>query len=179
MKICRKGRRCRKAASLYKTPSLYSFLPFLHLLPFLRYTLHMIDSHCHLTAEQFNEDRDDVIKRALTAGVTTMVCIGDTFKSTEAAQQLSNKYPQVYFTAGIHPHHAEQWNNDSVNILTQYASDPRCKAIGEIGLDYFYMNQPKNVQNNACKAQMLLAQQLGLPIVLHCREAISELSSLK
>jgi TatD DNase family protein len=138
----------------------------------------LIDSHCHLTAKQFNEDRHETIMRALESGVTTMVCIGDTFKSAEDAQRLSKKYSEIYFTAGIHPHHAEDWIESSANTLKKYASDPRCKAIGEIGLDYFYMHQPKNVQIEACKAQMLLAQELGLPIVLHCREAVTDLSKL-
>jgi len=135
----------------------------------------MIDSHCHLTASQFDTDQDKVIKRALEAGVSTMICIADSIEESERSLQLAKKNPQVIWsTAGIHPHNASNWNKKSLTTLRALSDESEVVGIGEIGLDYHYMNSPRDVQKNVFLEQLHLAKDLHLPAVVHSRKAIDD-----
>lgn len=138
----------------------------------------MIDSHCHLADKAFDPDRMQVIARAKNAGVSAMVTIGDTIHESEKCLQLAEKYDDLYFTAGVHPHHAKDWNDGDVDRLKALLAHPKAKAVGEIGLDYHYDFSPRESQKNVFRAQLMLAKERGLPAVVHCREAIADVRAI-
>lgn len=135
----------------------------------------MIDSHCHLVASDFSTDIDAVIARARVAGVERMITISDEMKDIDPSRLLAEKYEYIFYTAGVHPHHASSFDlvHDLAKIRAE-AVHPKCKAIGEIGLDYHYMNSSKDSQQRVFEAQLSLAKELGLPAVVHCRDAIED-----
>lgn len=130
-----------------------------------------IDSHAHLQWDSFDIDRDAVIKRAVKAGVETIVTIGFDLEGSRKGVALANQYPNVYATIGLHPHSAERFDPDALRKLRRMAEDPRVVAIGEIGLDYYRNLSSKQAQHDAFMAQLLLAEELQLPVVIHDREA--------
>lgn len=135
----------------------------------------MIDSHCHLICPDFASDVNAVIARALGAGVTTLVTIADAVADIDPGISLAEKYEQIYCTAGVHPHHAKDFVFDrDLAHIRRAVSHPKCKAIGEIGLDYHYMMSPKDTQQRVFEAQLQLAKELKLPAVVHCREAVED-----
>ncbi|MDD5054636.1 MAG: TatD family hydrolase [Candidatus Peribacteraceae bacterium] len=136
----------------------------------------MIDSHCHLTAPQFAADFDAAIERAVAAGVERMICVADCLADIDPCLALAKKLPgKIFATAGMHPHHAKDFDPEKdLAIIRRAAGDSRCKAIGEIGLDYHYMNSPKEDQQRAFESQLVLAKELNLPAVVHCREAVED-----
>lgn len=133
----------------------------------------MVDSHCHLDDEKFNDDRDAVIERALAAGVTTMLAIGtgDGPPDLEAAVRLAEKYPFIYATVGIHPHDAARATKETLTAIETLATHPKVVAIGEIGLDYYYDTSPREAQADVFAQQAEIAKRLGKPIVIHTRDA--------
>jgi len=139
----------------------------------------VIDSHCHLADKAFDADRMQAIARAKNAGVSAMVTIADTLREGEKCLELSAKYDDLYCTIGVHPHHAKEWVEGDIETLrTMLGSSPKVKAVGEIGLDYHYPSassgQARAEQKEVFRAQLLLAKELGLPAVVHCREAIAD-----
>ena len=137
----------------------------------------MIDSHCHLDSEQFNDDREAVIERALAAGVETMVAIGsgDGPPDLEVGVRLADRYPSIYATIGVHPHDAKLFN-DAVEegLLHLVSQSGRVIAWGEIGLDYHYDHSPREVQREVFRRQLRLARKANLPVVIHSRSADDE-----
>jgi TatD DNase family protein len=135
--------------------------------------LKFIDSHCHLDNEQFNPDRDDVIQRALDAGVEHMVAIGsgDGPPDLEAGIRLADRYPAFYCTVGVHPHDAAKATPETFKHLAELLQHPKAVAIGEIGLDYHYDHSPRQVQRDVFIEQMRIARDARKPIVIHTREA--------
>src|SRR5438093_1038909 len=118
----------------------------------------MIDSHCHLAAPQFKDDVDAVIARAGAAGVTTMICIGDTMEESERGVEIAEQYKEVYCTVGLHPHTSNQWTATSEGKLRSLISrSKKVRAIGEIGLDYHYDLSPREVQRSVFRTQLELA----------------------
>src|ERR1700716_3937515 len=105
----------------------------------------MIDSHCHLDSELFNDDQEAVIERALAAGVETMVAIGsgDGPPDLEAGVRLADRYPSIYATIGVHPHDAPKADGGNYRPLGELAAHAKVVAIGEIGLDYHYDHSPR------------------------------------
>jgi len=139
----------------------------------------MIDSHCHLADKQFNRDLNEVIHRAEEHGVDTMVCIADTFEEGDKCLQIAEKYDHIFCTIGVHPHAAKTWKSaDDVRLKKMIASSHKVKAVGEIGLDYHYDNSPRDVQQSVFKTQLQIAKELGLPVVIHNRESISDLMKI-
>lgn len=136
----------------------------------------MIDSHCHLTAPEFSSDIADVFARANAAGVTTLMTISDEMSDLPKCLILTEKYDQLFYTVGVHPHHAKDFDTvRDIPMLREAAKHPKCKAIGEIGLDYHYMQSPKDTQQRVFEAQLTLAKELDLPAVVHCREAVEDI----
>lgn len=138
----------------------------------------MIDSHCHLVDAQFAADLPAVLERAKTAGVSRMITIADNLEESEKCVSLAKKYDHIFCTVGVHPHAASTWDDTSAPTLRAMTSFEKVVAIGEAGLDYHYMNSPKEDQLRAFEVQILLAKELNLPIVVHCREAINDVSRL-
>lgn len=136
----------------------------------------MIDSHCHLTDKQFRADMPDLLLRAKEASVHTMVSISDNLFEAKACREFAEKNDQIFYTAGVHPHAAKLWNlARDADELRSHASSKKLVAIGEIGLDYHYMNSPREDQIAAFREQITIAQELQLPIVVHNRESFEDL----
>jgi TatD DNase family protein len=130
----------------------------------------LVDSHCHLDDEKFDADREQVIERALAAGVEMMMAIG-TGGELDVAIQQAERYPYIYATIGVHPHDAAKATPDTFARLRDLAAHPKVLAIGEIGLDYHYDFSPRDVQRSVFERQLELAAEFGKPIVIHTREA--------
>lgn len=131
----------------------------------------MIDSHTHIHDPAFDQDRDAVIKRAIDSGVQTMITVGCDLESSRAAVALADRYDEIYATVGIHPHEAKTASEAVYKELESLAKHPRVVAWGEIGLDFFYNHSPKEVQIQAFRDQIQIAQSLGLPVVIHMRDS--------
>ncbi len=129
----------------------------------------LIDCHAHLHDAEFDADRAAVIQRALAAGVTAIVTAGTDLVASRAAVELAEREPQVLATAGVHPHEAAAVKD--LRPLRDLAASLRVVAIGEIGLDYHYDHSPRDVQRRRFAEQLDLALDLGLPVVIHSREA--------
>lgn len=140
----------------------------------------LIDSHCHLDSEQFDNDREAAIERAQAAGVDLMVAIGsgDGPPDLEVAVRLADRYPQIYATVGVHPHDASKAVAETYRHLSALAKNNKVLAIGEIGLDFHYDNSPRDVQRAVFVEQMRVASDARLPIVIHTRSAWAETYSL-
>lgn len=142
---------------------------------FLRYDSCVIDSHCHLADTAFDPDRMQVIARAKNAGVTAMVTIADDLQEAEKCLELAKKYDHIVATVGVHPHHAKDWKTGDIDTMKMMiASSQKAKAVGEVGLDYHYDFSPREKQQAVFREQLFLAKELGLPAVVHCREAIAD-----
>jgi TatD DNase family protein len=131
----------------------------------------LFDSHCHLTDQQFASDLADVLRRAAQAGVTRMVTICSDAQDAEAAARLARAHDGVWCTAGIHPHQAASARRADLDAVADLLEGDRVVAVGETGLDYYYDNAPRSVQRKLLSLHMQLAADLGLPIVVHSRQA--------
>ena len=137
----------------------------------------MIDSHCHLADETFSADLPAVVARARDAGLERALVVlaaGDA-KEAEQATRVETLWPEVRFAIGVHPHAAHEFADDPRRaadaVRAQLAATPSARAIGEIGLDYHYDFSPRDVQQQVFRAQIRLARELDLPVVIHTREA--------
>jgi TatD DNase family protein len=137
----------------------------------------MIDSHCHLAGEEFADDLQDVVHRAIAAGVTAalVVVAADDDVEYERAHRVSQAWPQVRFAIGVHPHAAGKYGDDppEASRLTdlKLQAERDARAVGEIGLDYHYDFAPRDVQQAVFREQIRLARRRRLPLVIHTREA--------
>lgn len=130
-----------------------------------------LDSHAHLTASEFDADRDAMLARAAGAGVETMLAIGAGYGVAHnlRAAQLAARDPRVFATAGIHPHDAASLDDAARSSLESCLRLPRVVAVGECGLDYHYDHAPRPVQRAVFAEQVALARRLGLPVTIHVR----------
>jgi TatD DNase family protein len=133
----------------------------------------LIDSHCHLDDRQFDEDRAQVIERALASGVGRMLAIGtgNGPPDLEAGLRLAREYPFLYATVGVHPHDAAKATPETFAAMQALLADEKVLAVGEIGLDYHYDFSPREVQREVFIEQLDLAGRAGKPVVIHTREA--------
>lgn len=134
----------------------------------------MIDSHVHLDDEKFDYDRENLIKNLKEHGLDRVYNIGADLKSSIASVELADKYEIIKAVIGIHPHAASEYNQEVEDKLIELAKNENVRAIGEIGLDYYYDNSPRDIQVQVFKKQIELANKLKLPIVVHSREAAKE-----
>jgi len=137
-----------------------------------------VDSHCHIDGPEFNADREDVIARAIDAGVTTMLNVGTGNPHSgafERAVELSEKHREVYCAIGVHPHDAKLFDDSAEQRLVDLAKgSSRVIAWGEIGLDYHYDHSPREIQREVFRRQLRTARALNLPVIIHSREANSD-----
>lgn len=135
-----------------------------------------IDSHCHLDEVRFDADREEVIGRALAAGVAQMVTVGasDGMQANHAAVALAVAHAAIHATVGIHPHDARLVDDAAIAELRGLAANPRVVAIGETGLDYYYDHSPREQQREAFRRFVALARECGLPLVIHLRDAYDD-----
>ncbi len=130
----------------------------------------LTDTHCHLTLAEFDPDRGAVLDRAIRAGVERILIPGLTLSSSLAAVKLAEGHPNLYAAIGIHPTEVSNVEGSTWNSLRELAQNPRVKAIGEIGLDYYWDAAPHDRQQEVLKEQLSLAAESKLPVVIHFRE---------
>ncbi len=143
--------------------------------------MRLFDSHAHLTDERFAAELDLVLDRAAAAGVDAVVSIASDLEDAEAAIALASRAasPRIFATAGIHPHQAHRCDEGALARLEALArSAPRVVAVGETGLDFYYDNAPRDVQLAAFRSQLDVAERLGLPVVVHSRDADEALAQV-
>jgi TatD DNase family protein len=131
----------------------------------------VIDAHAHLTDRRFATDLADVLERARKAGIGRVLTAAEDVASSEAALALAADHDDIRVAVGVHPHHAASWNVDALSRLTELARDPHVVAIGEIGMDFSGRSAPPDAQGAAFRGQLALASLLGLPVVIHVRDA--------
>ena len=131
----------------------------------------LIDSHAHLDMEEFDDDRETVIRRAFEGGLTHIVTVGIDPASSRAAVGLSRAFDGIHAAVGCHPHNAALAAPDVLKEIAEMAESEGAVAWGEIGLDFFRMRAPKEVQEQAFSRQLRLARDLDLPVIVHDREA--------
>jgi TatD DNase family protein len=138
----------------------------------------LVDTHCHLAAEQFQADLPQVLERAWAHGLAHLVIIGESRPSAEKARELARDDRRIWATAGVHPHDASGWTEQSITWLEPMLRDPRVVAAGEMGLDYHYDHSPRDAQRRAFEAQLALAATLSKPAVIHAREADDDVAAI-
>jgi TatD DNase family protein len=138
----------------------------------------LVDSHCHLGDPAFAGDREAVAARAFAAGVGHLVVVGESRASTELGLALAGAEPRISTTAGVHPHDARTWSDETAAWLSAQLADPRVVACGEIGLDYHYDHSPRDTQRAVFERQMALAEAAGKPAVIHAREADDDVAAV-
>jgi len=133
-----------------------------------------IDSHAHIDGSEYDSDREDVVRRARDAGVRAILNIGtgDPHSGAlERAVALAEKHDDIYAAVGIHPHDARLFDDSAAAKIKDLTKGSRVIAWGEIGLDYYYDNSPREVQREVFSRQLRLARDVGLPVIIHTREA--------
>jgi TatD DNase family protein len=138
----------------------------------------LIDTHCHLDFSAFENDRLEVLERAKKAGLTRIINPGINISTSFEAVNLSEKYPEVYAAVGIHPNDATSWNEGSFDQINNLTKHPKVVAIGEIGLDYYRDQAPRELQRQLFREQLRLAKQNNLPVIIHSRQASSDILSI-
>ncbi len=131
----------------------------------------LIDSHVHLDDRRYDTDRDEVLQRARAAGVEALVTIGCDLATSQSAVALAQAHRDVFAAIGVHPHESREITESWYETFRSLARQPKVVAYGEIGLDYHYDHSPRAVQRQRFREQIQLARELGLPLVVHTREA--------
>lgn len=132
----------------------------------------LVDSHCHLDYDPLNADCHAIVDRARAAGVVRMMNIGTTYREFPKVLTTAEVFDDVWCTVGVHPHHAaEEGENLSTDDLIKLAAHPKVVGIGETGLDYHYDHSPRDRQQESFRQHLRAAVELGLPVVVHSREA--------
>lgn len=145
----------------------------------------IIDTHCHLDDDSFNDDLDFVIKRAKESGINKIIIPGADIKTLKKARDIAYAYDNVYFAAGVHPYHADEFD---INYLRDFLDDRKCVAVGECGLDYFKIKEHfnsdeevlanKNLQKRIFLDQINLAIQFKKPLIIHARDANEDIYNI-
>lgn len=138
----------------------------------------LIDSHCHLDFEALSADLDNVMARAAAVGVTGMVTISTRVENFSTYAALAERFPNVWCSVGTHPHNADQELHIETDDLVRLSAHPRCIAIGEAGLDYFYDNAPREAQAIGLRRHIAAARITGLPLVIHSRAADDDMGDI-
>ena len=134
----------------------------------------LFDTHCHISDERFNEDFDEMLQRYLDAGGKRALVVADPCDETPNQTKvfdLVNRFDFLYGAIGVHPHNASGYNDEAEAIIREYQNHPKCRLLGEIGLDYHYDLSPRDTQRDVFDRQLDLAIELNKPVQLHIREA--------
>jgi TatD DNase family protein len=137
--------------------------------------VNLIDTHCHLNFDSYDQDRDAVVARAAEAGVTRIIVPATDLDTSREGIDLAAQYCGVFAAVGIHPNSTANFALTDVDSVAEWSQSPNVIAIGEIGLDYYRDRSPKAVQRQAFEAQLALASRLGLPVIIHNRDASEDL----
>ncbi|HEY5071873.1 MAG TPA: TatD family hydrolase [Caulobacteraceae bacterium] len=138
----------------------------------------LIDSHVNLHAPQFDADRDEVIARARTAGVSLMLAVCDKISNFEAVHALAMRHDDIWLTVGAHPHEARNHTHLSASLLGALALRPKVAAIGETGLDFHYDLSPRDIQERLFRIHIEAARSTGLPLIVHARDADESMADI-
>ncbi|MBP1153468.1 MULTISPECIES: TatD family hydrolase [unclassified Paenibacillus] len=131
----------------------------------------LIDSHVHLNAQAFDEDRHEVIERARENGIRRMINVGFNRETIPSSIALAEQYDFIYSTVGWHPTDAKDMTQEDLEWIESLCSHDKVVAIGEIGLDYYWDTSPRDIQAHVFREQIRIARKLGMPIVIHNRDA--------
>lgn len=135
----------------------------------------LIDTHAHLDMDEFEKDREEVLARALEAGIGQIITIGIDLPSSRKALEIAGKNDPVYASVGYHPHNAESVDARALDDLAELAGFPKVVAWGEIGLDFFRRRSPPETQIKAFEQQLNMARNMRLPVIVHDRDAHDQL----
>jgi len=142
-------------------------------------SLHLIDTHAHLDYPHLYDQLDDVLARADAAGVKQIISIGVKLSTADKPKAIAEAHDHIWCSVGIHPHEAENEPQAcDIDAITKAADHPKVVAIGEAGLDYFYDNAPRDLQAKSLRAQITVARALGLPIIIHSRDADDDMANI-
>ena len=134
--------------------------------------MEFFDSHAHYNDEKFDEDREELLNEIYRSGVTKIINAGYSLESSRSALEIAKKYNFMYVTSGISPNDIDLFKKEDLKQIEELANNNKCKAIGEIGLDYYWNTENKDLQREVFISQIEIANRLELPIVIHTREAI-------
>lgn len=138
----------------------------------------LTDTHCHLDFPDFSDEIEAVVARAHAAGVRRMITISTRVRKIDTYRALAERFPNVWFSAGTHPHNAAEETDVTLAELLTLAEHPKCVAIGEGGLDYHYDKSPRDQQAASFRLQIEAARQTGLPLVIHARAADDDMIAI-
>jgi TatD DNase family protein len=141
-------------------------------------SLSLADTHCHLNFDDFNPDRVEVIHRAHENGIKRILIPGVDIESSRSAIKYARQFPQVFAAVGVHPNSSAERPGNWLTLIKQLASEEKVVAIGEIGLDYYRNYSPKEDQHAVFSQQLELAAEIGLPVIIHNREASDDISQI-
>lgn len=130
-----------------------------------------IDTHCHIEMKEFDPDREEVIKRAREAGLEALITIGSDLEGTLKGVRLAESHDFIYCSVGIHPHEAKDVTDQTYSLLKELVQKKKVIAVGETGLDYHYDHSPRELQRAVFRKQLELADETGLPVIIHSRQA--------
>ena len=136
--------------------------------------MELIDTHCHLTFEQLAWEIDHVVERSTAAGVTGWITVGTDPTENRKAVELAERFDGMYAGVGVHPHEAKDFTGDTIAELKEFAAHDKVVAIGETGLDFHYDFSNESDQRRAFAAQLKIAREVNLPVIIHCREAFDD-----
>ena len=131
----------------------------------------LFDTHAHLNDPAFDKDREEVMAGLAEKGIGFVMNAGCSLESSRDILKMAERYPWLYASVGSHPDSANEVNEEVIEEYRKLCCHEKVKAIGEIGLDYYYEDIPRDIQKNAFRMQMALAQETGLPVIIHEREA--------
>jgi len=134
----------------------------------------LIDTHCHLTFEQLAWEIDHVVERSTAAGVTGWITVGTDSEQNRKAVEVAERFENMYAAVGIHPHESKDFTGDTITELKEFAANDKVVAIGETGLDFHYDFSNESDQRRAFAAQLKIAREMNLPVIIHCREAFED-----
>ena len=138
----------------------------------------LVDSHCHLDFPDFGPEQAEIVERARAAGVETMVTISTRIRRYAQITAIAEAYPDVWCSVGTHPHNAGEEDGITTDEIVRLSAHPKCVAIGEAGLDYFYDKAPRDAQARGFRAHIAAARETGLPLVIHARDADADVEAI-
>ena len=134
----------------------------------------IFDTHAHYDDDAFDEDRDTLLGEIFSSGICCITDVGASVKSSKSAVALSKKWSQIYAAVGVHPDSTADITEEDIETLRSLAQEKKVVAIGEIGLDYYWDNSPREVQKKWFERQLALAREVDLPVIIHSREAAKD-----
>ncbi len=138
----------------------------------------IFDTHTHYDDEAFDPDREELLNGFLNSGRYMLTNIGASMEGSIQSIAFADRYPNMYAAVGLHPDYAAEWGDIAAKKLTELSKNPKCVAIGEIGLDYYYEDPGREIQKKAFAGQLALAKSLNLPVVIHSRDAAKDTMDL-